>query len=140
MLGVLPFRPDLAHALFLAGADTARIEARGVAVTDSQGLAEVAVDADARLAQARHWPPDGPPFSAFAVLGSEDSRDLERLTFLQRPADVVISGRTALAGAVRRPESGGAGAPAVGGVRSPEARLSPACVASSPRAPCARRW
>ncbi|MEW2349681.1 hypothetical protein AB0904_18635 [Streptomyces sp. NPDC006684] len=105
-------------------------------MADSQGLAEVAVDADARLAQARHWP----PVSVFAVLGSEDSRNLERLTFLQRPADVVISGRTALAGAVRRPESGGAGAPAVGGVRSPEARLSPACVASSPRAPCARRW
>ncbi|WP_129287573.1 hypothetical protein [Streptomyces sp. GZWMJZ-114] len=42
----------------------------------------------------------------FAVLGSEDSRDLDGLTFLQRLADAVISGRTAFAVAVRRPESG----------------------------------
>ncbi|MET7637820.1 threonine/serine exporter family protein [Streptomyces sp. NPDC005438] len=79
---MLRFALRLSRQLFQAGAETRAIESAVIAVTASWGLDHLEVDITARSIQVQYAPPDTPPLVMMLVTGSEDSRDLQRLSAL----------------------------------------------------------
>ncbi|MFC8495951.1 threonine/serine exporter ThrE family protein [Streptomyces sp. NPDC057235] len=106
---ILGFALRLGRALFLAGAETRRIESSVVAVTAAWGMGSQEVDINARSLQVQYAPEGRRPVVMLKVMGSEDTRDLDRLAALERLTTHVASGRLdreVAAGALDRIETG----------------------------------
>ncbi|MEU3660466.1 threonine/serine exporter family protein [Streptomyces sp. NPDC032940] len=90
---LLGFALRLGRALFLAGAQTRRIESSVVAVTAAWGMDSQEVDVNSRSLQVQYAPEGRRPVVMLKVMGSEDNRDLMRLAALERLTTRVVSGR-----------------------------------------------
>ncbi|MFG2651264.1 threonine/serine exporter family protein [Streptomyces sp. NPDC048436] len=96
---VLRFVLRLGHELFLAGASTRDIQTAVVAVTAAWGMQNLEVDISGRSLQVQYAPPKRAPVVMLIVLGSEDTRDLSRLTALERLTVRIVGERHAPADA-----------------------------------------
>ncbi|MEV3951277.1 threonine/serine exporter family protein [Streptomyces halstedii] len=106
---VLGFALRLGRALFAAGAQTRRIESSLVAVTASWGMGSQEVEINARSLLVQYAPEGRRPVVMLKVMGSDDNRDLSRLTALERLTTQVVSGqlcREAAHRALRQIETG----------------------------------
>ncbi|MFC8795912.1 threonine/serine exporter family protein [Streptomyces cinereoruber] len=106
---ILGFALRLGRALFLAGAETRRIESSVVAVTAAWGMGSQEVDINARSIQVQYAPEGRRPVVMLKVMGSKDTRDLDRLAALERLTTHAASGRLsreAAAGTLDRIETG----------------------------------
>ncbi|GAA3012341.1 hypothetical protein JCM13580A_37720 [Streptomyces drozdowiczii] len=81
--GVLRFSLRLGHELFGAGAATRDIQTAVVAVTAAWGMQHLEIVVSGCALHLQYAPPGRPPVVMQAVLASDDSRDLSRLTALQ---------------------------------------------------------
>ncbi|MFE2376554.1 threonine/serine exporter family protein [Streptomyces sp. NPDC059398] len=107
---VLRFTLGLARALFDAGARTRDIQTAVIAVTATWGMQYLEVGIGGRSVQLQYAPPGRRPTVAFLALGSEDTRDLDRLAALQRLTTRIAATRMGCdeaAPALRRLTSGG---------------------------------
>ncbi|MCA1224185.1 threonine/serine ThrE exporter family protein [Streptomyces sp. 8L] len=90
---VLDFALRLGRSLFLAGAQTRRIESSVVAVTAAWGMASQEVEINARSLLVQYAPKGRRPVVMLRVVGSDDNRDLMRLTALERLTTKIASGQ-----------------------------------------------
>ncbi|MEV4908895.1 threonine/serine exporter family protein [Streptomyces albidoflavus] len=95
-LRVLRFALRLGREMFTAGAETSRIEATVLAVAAAQGMDRLTADTGARSLAVQYEPPGRTPLVLWQVLGSEDSRDLKRLAFVDTLALEITAGRTSV--------------------------------------------
>lgn len=95
----LRFVLHLGRELFLAGSSTRDIQTAVVAVTATWGMQNLEVDISGRSLQVQYAPPRRAPVVMLIVLGSEDTRDLSRLTALERLTVRIVATRLAPADA-----------------------------------------
>ncbi|MHC5257394.1 threonine/serine exporter family protein [Streptomyces sp. UC4497] len=96
---MLRFVLHLGRELFLAGSSTRDIQTAVVAVTATWGMQNLEVDISGRSLQVQYAPPRRAPVVMLIVLGSEDTRDLSRLTALERLTVRIVATRLAPADA-----------------------------------------
>ncbi|MFG2500821.1 threonine/serine exporter family protein [Streptomyces sp. NPDC048441] len=96
---VLRFVLRLGRELFLAGASTRDIQTAVVAVTAAWGIQNLEVDISGRSLQVQYAPPERAPVVMLVVLASEDTRDLSRLTALERLTVRIVGTRLSPANA-----------------------------------------